>query len=130
MQRVLFWLTLALWLAGAILVLGNLTGWFPTFPFAGAVAQIVASVVTTVARAQRLEASPTAQPPTSIITLAFLFALSAAGWLSVAAALTEPGAAVALRLLVSGFFTAVFIVLASKAMRAARQPQNGVSAPQ
>ncbi|MDP3238504.1 MAG: hypothetical protein Q8S33_34970 [Myxococcales bacterium] len=125
MQRVLPWAALSLWLAGLVLIVGNLTGWFPTFPYAGAAAQIVASLVTTIARAERLESSPTVQQKTSIISLVFLFALSAAGWLSVAASFTAPGSSVALRLLVSGFFTAVFIVLTSNALRAARRAQNG-----
>lgn len=124
MQRVLFWVAVALWVVGAALVIGNLTGWFPTFPYAGAVAQIIASILTALAQGQRLEPATTTQPQHSIITLVFLFALSSAGWLSVADALSGTGAGVGLRLLVAGFFTAVFVTLASKTLR---QRQNGGS---
>lgn len=126
MQRALFWVSAALWLVGAALFVGNVTGWLPTFPYAGALMQIIASIVTTIARGQRLAPAPATEAKTSIITLVFLFALSSAGWLSVAAALSD-GSSVVVRLLVSGVFTAVFIAVASNAMRAARQVQNGGS---
>jgi hypothetical protein len=109
--------------ASALLVfLGNLTGWFPTFPYAGAALGMVGSSL--IARGlgvRQRHTSATEERGYSVITLVFLASLMAVSWIWVAGAIDQPNAStVFIGVAVTIFINAVFVFVFAKAVAIAR----------
>ena len=123
-QRLLVWSGFCIWAISVLLVAGNVTGLFRTFPYAGAALGMVGSSLVSRGFGLRERATTaTEERGYSVITLVFVGALMVASWLWLAATFSttgQPRGGVIGGLAVTVFFNAVFVVAFAEAVAIAR----------